>query len=422
MLKASALYMVIVIALVIGILCSSLVVTAYYFRLQNQRTNRYLHLQNNLSSAVNILIAGADTTYGHQQSFSLFNTDQDSVSVEKIAWGIYDVGIAQAFINRDTLYRTFSMARTIDSSKWAVIYFADNERPLALSGKTEITGNAFLPAAGVNQAYLNNSGYTGDKRLIVGNKYNSAKLLPVLSSERLQKLHESGNQIGENESALWKHDTLKNSFLQPTRVFNLGKTPVTLKNICLSGNIVLIADTSLIIDSTARLDNVLIFAQSITVDSSFHGKCQLFARDTISIQQHCRFDYPSVLGILRYHTASVIKTQAKISLQRGCLFNGTIFTYEQDKNPVPPLISVGKAVAIKGQIYAQGTLEFNDGAEVDGSVFTAGFLYQTAFTRYENYINNTTISSPALSPYYLSSDLLPVTTSKKKVLQWLEAN
>jgi hypothetical protein len=56
MLKASALYLVIVITLVIGVICSSLIVVAYFYREQYQRAFRYDALQNNLNSGINILI------------------------------------------------------------------------------------------------------------------------------------------------------------------------------------------------------------------------------------------------------------------------------------------------------------------------------------------------------------------------------
>ena len=110
------------------------------------------------------------------------------------------------------------------------------------------------------------------------------------------------------------------------------------------------------------------------------------------------------------------------SLYTNCIFNGSIFTYEQEKNPLSPLIHIGHGVKVIGQVYSQGYAEFEDRAEVDGSVFADRFLYQTAYTRFENYLINTTINSKLLSSYYLTGELFPVAAKKKKVLQWLEAN
>jgi len=422
MLKASALYMVIIIALVIGIICSSLVVTAYFYRLQYQKTDRFSTLQNNLSSAINILMASEDTTYLKKTTFSLFNTDADSVAVQKLFWGVYDIGVARAFIQKDTLYKTFSLANSLDSTKWAALYLADDQRPLGLSGKTTIKGNAFIPPAGVNQAYVNNEAYSGDKRLIIGTKHDSQKYLPALDADRLERFKTLLKEKRTVDISLLKGGSVNNPFLSPTQIVSFGNHVTTLKNISLSGNIILFSDTALVIDSTAVLNHIIVFAKSITVHSGFHGNCQLFVTDTMGIGRNCRFSYPSCLGLLRFDAPGIVNTMAQISLQNKCAFSGLIFTYEKEKSIIPPIIHIGSKVKVKGQIYSQGFLEFDDYAEVDGSVTTAKFLYQSSFTRYENYINNTVIDDTALSPYYLSSDLIPVTTAKKKIVQWLEAN
>src|SRR5580700_5913195 len=104
MVKASALYIVIIISLVIAVLCSSLIVTAYYYRAEYQKKFRYDQLQNNLGSGINILLTTQDTSYAKGKTFSLFNQDNDSVSLQKTPWGIYDIGVARAFIQKDTLY------------------------------------------------------------------------------------------------------------------------------------------------------------------------------------------------------------------------------------------------------------------------------------------------------------------------------
>jgi len=117
-----------------------------------------------------------------------------------------------------------------------------------------------------------------------------------------------------------------------------------------------------------------------------------------------------------------MKSQERISLGTACSFSGIIFTYEFDKNPVLPLIDLGNKVQVTGQVYSQGMVAFKDNAVVAGSLFTTGFLYRTSFTLFQNDLMNTTLDESALSPYYLTSGMLPVAGPKKKILQWLEAN
>jgi hypothetical protein len=422
MLKASALYIVIIIALVIGLLCSSLIVAAYFYKLEYQKKFRYDQLRNNVSSGVNILLAGEDTSYTTGKTFSLFNSDADSVSLKRVFWGMYDIGISRAFIQKDTLYKTFSIANNIDSTKWAALYLIDEDRPLSLSGKTSIIGDVFIPKAGVTTAYVDNKAYQGDKRLVIGLKKSSEKTLPLLSANRLNQFKQFLKQRVNEDSTLAKKDSITQSFLSPTRYFNFKKTAQNISNIKMAGNIVLFSDTVITIDSTATLSNIMVFAKTITVKSGFRGNCQLFATDSIRIDSACHFDYPSCLGVLRFEKPGPTISREQIIIGKKCSFNGIIFTYEQNQTEQKPIIDLGKNVKITGQVYSQGMLKTKDSVEVDGSVFTSQFLYQNSFTLFQNYLINITISSKALSRYYLTGDLMPVADKRKKVLQWLEAN
>ncbi len=422
MVKASALYIVIIIALVIGVLCSALIVEAYFYKMQYQKKFRYEALQNNLSSGINILLNTGDTSYLYEKTFSLFNGTADSVSLKKIPWGLYDIGIVEAFIQRDTIYKTFSFANTVDSAKWAALYIIDEDRLLSLSGKTTIRGDAYIPKTGVKAAYVDNRAYQGDKRLIIGHTHFSEKKLPDLFSGRLDQLNSMYAEPHENDSALFKKDTIRQSFLLSTRFINFKKQVQTIKNINLNGNIVLLSDTAIIIDSSAVLNNILIFAKSISVKTGFHGTCQLFATDSIAVDHNCRFNYPSCLGVLRFSKVNATATQAKIVIGANCNIEGTIFTYEKTETALKPMIDLAKYVKIKGQVYSQGILKLKDSVEVDGSIFSSRFLYQSSLTLFENYLINIRIDSKALSPYYLTGDLLPVASKNKKILQWLEAN
>jgi len=421
MLKASTLYVVIVIALIIAMLCSSLILAAYFYKEQYQKKFRYDVLNNNLNSGINILIAGQDSSYFEEKTISLYNNDVDSIKVKRTFWGMYDVAVVKAFIQKDTLYKAFSVANTIDSAKWAALYLIDEDRPLSVSGNTMIKGDAFIPKAGIKEAYVDNKAYTGDKRLIIGTKHNSAKKLPLLQQNRIDAFEHLVNQTHTTDSALLRRDSLKASFLLTTRSTNFKKTVQTLKNITLSGNIILFSDTTLIIDSTTVLTNTMVFARTIKVMGGFHGSCQLFASDSISVAANCHFDYPSCLGILRFKSP-LIGSQAKISIGDKSSISGLVFTYEKKESSIKPLIHLGKSVKITGQVYSQGMFETKDNDEINGSVFTNRFLYQNNFTRFENYLINLTINSKALSPYYLTSGITPVKGKKKKVLQWLEAN
>lgn len=418
MIKASALYIVIIIALVIAMLCASLVAVAYYFRAESQQKHRYEQLSDNLSSGINMLLTARDSAFEKEKTFSLFSGGNDSLTLQRAAWGVYDICTVKAFMQKDTLYKSFTIASQIDSSKWATLYVPDQDLPLSVSGKTVITGDAFLPKAGIQQVYIANNAYQGDKRIVTGKKMLSSKKLPPLDTLRLKRLSLYFNIKGDKFPA---NDSITASFLGLTKIFDFGNQATTVKNESLKGNILLHADTTLVIDSTASLENILIFAPTIVVKSGFKGNCQLFATDSISVGARCQFAYPSALGIIR---SSKEKTsfQPKISLDTGSTLAGQIFSYQSAAKGLQPLITIGKADTIRGFIYSQGTLELKEKVVVGGGVMTSRFLYRSSFSLYENYLINVRLDASGLSPYYLTSPITPIASKKKKILQWLEAN
>ena len=418
MIRASALSIVIVISLVIAILCSSLIVTAYYYRAEYQKKFRYDQLQNNLGSGINILLTTSDSTYKREKICSLFNQDNDSVSLKTVTWGIYNVGVAKAFIQHDTLYKTFTIGNTIDSAKWAALYIVDEDRPVSVSGKTMIRGDAYIPNAGIIASSIDTKVYDGDKRIIIGKKFDSKKILPYLDTIKLMELNKYFSLKGDS---VLNTDSVKRSFLQPTKIFDFHNEVHALRHISLDGNIILHSDTTVIIDSTAHLTNVLVFAKKIVIKSKFKGTCQLFARDSILIEKDCNFKYPSCLGILCFNLEQN-KINPQIKLDSNINFCGTIFTYQKIKGDMPPAITMGKNIVISGQIYSQGSVDLLAPGEVNGSLFTAGISYRNNYKYFNGYLIDVKIDSKSLSRYYLTSDILPVASKREKILQWLEGN
>jgi hypothetical protein len=417
MVKASALYIVIIIALVIAVLCSSLVVSAYYYREGYQHKFRYDQLENNLASGINIVLESSDTAFQISKSMSLFGHDNDSVFLHQAVWGVYDIGTVRSFIGKDTLSRCFMIGHEIDSAKWAALYLSDNDRPLSVSGKTSIIGDAFLPKAGIQAAYVNGIAYTGSKNLLTGKKKASEKVLPLPDTARLIQLSKFFSLKGGHLSP---GDSAENSFFNQVRVFNLDKNAEAVSGVRLKGNIVLRSDTTLTLDSSAKLDGILVCAPAIVVKAGFRGNCQLFAKDSISTGKNCHFTYPSCLGIIRFGAPPTNQAPAQINLGPGSSVDGLMFTHEAQIKEPKALMTLGKADTIRGMIYAPGHLQLSDSTRVEGGAFTSGFLYKSPTTLFENYLINVSLNEQALSRYFLGGEAAPATTQKKKVLKWLE--
>jgi hypothetical protein len=409
--------MVIVMALVMAVICSSLIVAAYFYKSQYQRSFRLQQLSNNLASAENIVLeskADLSTT----SKISLFKQDNDTVLLNRKPWGLFEVGVARAFVQNDTLSSMFTLAQVRDSAQLYALYIVDEDRNISVSGKNVIKGTAYLPKAGIKEAYVNSQPYKGDKRLVIGTKKISTRKLPSLNNKALQRLKQYFEPADKVDAiGSLPSDSLSRSFMQPTLWADF-KHNTYIVNTTLKGNIIIRSDTSITLDGNARLENVMVFAQSIKVKSGFQGSCQLFATDSVQVEQGCRFNYPSVIGVFNFKEQS--HGQRKLSLGNSVNLEGALLMYEKANNDLLPVIDLGKGTTVSGHVYSQGLLNYQDGAVINGSVATTRFLYQTSYTRYENYLINLRIDGPALPGAYLTGELLPAAGSHKKVLQWVK--
>ncbi|WP_188409716.1 hypothetical protein [Mucilaginibacter phyllosphaerae] len=377
-------------------------------------------MQNNLESGINLLLSESETPYRETEKVNLFNNDADSVITGKLPWGVFDIGTVRAFIQQDTLQKSFMIAKNIDSANWMALYLIDEDRPLSVSGQTLIRGNVRIPKAGIRAAYVDGKAYKGDPKFVDGHIYNSEREIPAFGKQRLEQLNNAFSDTSRSSPFPIGDSLVKNSFFKPTLLLKTDGKSV-IKNMEIKDNIVLYADTTLYIDSTARLDHIMIFARSVVFGQGFKGNCQVFARDSVVVGKGSVFTYPSCIGLLP-EPGRKTGISPKLSIGEATRFEGIVFYYEKEKPTIPTIISFGKKDKITGQIYVQGTVSLKDSVEISGSITCQKFLYQSNSSSYENFLINTRISAKALSPYYLTSDLLPVTGRKKKILLWLERN
>ncbi|MET3981629.1 hypothetical protein ABIB62_004245 [Mucilaginibacter sp. UYP25] len=416
---ASALYIVVIMALVIAIFCVTMITAAYFFRMQAQIKTRSQRLENNLNSGINLLLNGGDSVYTVRR-MDLFGLGNDSVLLEKKTWGVFTVGIAKAIIQKDTLYKVLMIANKLDSTKWSSVHLADEDRPLSVSGQTEINGNAFLPKSGIRAAFVDNRAYTGDRKFVKGHIYNSGKKLPALKIILLDHLHTQLEAEAGTLNVFVKKNIFR-SYLQKTLVINLGKKAFTLSNLNLTGNVRVHSDTTLVIDSSFHCKNIIIDAPAMIFRPGFSGNGQFFARDSISTGMNCHFLYPSVLGLVRFQQSKE-NSHALIRIGSGSEMNGLVFVFEQQDSELKPMIALNKHVLLRGEVYSPGNLLLQDSVQVKGSLSTKRFLYQSAYSTYENYLINLSVRSTDLSKDYLTSPVLPASGPEQKVLQWLENN
>jgi hypothetical protein len=416
MIRASALYISLILSLMIVLICGSVLLIGYTYRLEQKKQERSQILERNLESAT-VMLLQEDFKPDTLEALSLFGTETDTVMLAKRGWGLYELASIRAWINTDTLSRVFLMAPQLSDTLRA-LYLSDEDRPLSISGKSLIKGTAYLPKSGIRASYVDGSTYT-DKTLVYGTSKFSERTMPVLDQDILQTCNTMFDELARSDKKDpgLPADSVSNSFFQPLRKVFVQGSQADLSGRTLKGNLVIQCDTSLIVDASTILDQVILVAPHVLVKSGFKGNVQIFARDSITIADDVQLDYPSALLVLKADTA---KFQIRIDIGKNCRISGQVIAYEKERSTLMPIISVGTGTVIQGELFSQGYLKFDRKTLVQGTVSAIRFMAKTSSSLYENYLIDTQINRRDLSRYYLGTKLLKGASTQNKILCWLK--
>jgi cytoskeletal protein CcmA (bactofilin family) len=342
------------------------------------------------------------------------------VELYKSYWGIFDLISSRAFSHNNSFTRAAIEGHLLEESKRFAFYLADNDKPLSLCGKTVITGKSYLPKAGVKRAYIEGQYFSGDK-LLNGEMLNSKKIVPPLDKEVMERLaFDFKNYTSQNETRpmaeLFRSDSLTNSFANETMVFyDAGAVELTGKFI--SGNIIIVSDKTVVIDSDTRLFDVVIAAPRIIAEENFNGTCQIIASEKIEIKKNCIFNYPSSLSLC--YRGSNKDSVPDIHIEEGATIKGVVIstsTSEAGTLAAQSKIIIEKGAQVSGQVYASANVDLK--GSIYGSLICHNIILSTPSAVYENHLLNATVDVSKLSRYFTGINIDDIYASKK-IIKWL---
>jgi hypothetical protein len=411
MVRANALFIVLVISLLIALISSSLILVSYHYSTIHFQARLYKRLLSNAQSGINYLLAEeGDLNLNEEKILDLYGKEKDSISLKRMNWGIFDLAVVRAFSGNQHVIKVLEYGYKPDGETKSAIYLSDMSWPLILSGNTLIKGNCYLPKSGVKGGVIENLNFAGVK-LINGEIRESKESLPTLKTDIKNKLvdliekkyrMEDFDLITNAES-----DTIRRSFAERT-VLLKQHTRLGIKN--LIGNIIIVSDTILKIDRNSILEDVIIVAKAVEVENGFKGRLQIFATDSILLNSNVELQYPSVVGLLK---RDIKVMHPFVKILRGCKINGVVFSTQILMDSKQPCVYLEKDALVHGLIYVDGIADIQ--GVVYGSVLCNKFRYKSD----ENFLVNATIDVTKLSPHFVGSGLL-ISEKKKRVIRWLE--
>ena len=410
--KGNSLVVTIVISLVLAIICSSVILLAYYNRQQQFRNEIDQRLRINLESATNlVLVDSAVYSRPVLETIDLFEEKKDSVSIKKELWGIFQVATIRSFHNRLSKERSFFYGPSMPAYMNACLYVSDHNRPVAVVGDTRLTGDGYLPVAGLKSSYIAQRGFNNDK-LIEGSIKNSGDSLPGLRKEVLDNL----NNLLFSKPAVYSQnsiDSIEQDF-SDTAVSVYSREKIILRNCFLSGHIQIKSDSEIEIDSSARINNLILVAPCIRFREGVKTTVQALASDSLIVEKNCLFEYPSVLVLLKKNNFAL---QNRLFIAANCKIEGVILSLCNNNDLYKTFVEIGNKTTITGVIYTMGYLVLK--ATVKGIVMTDFFIYRSPATIYENYLVDVTINREQLPGYFLVPSIFPSSTVGG-IIQWVK--
>jgi len=409
MLPARALFYAVLGALLVALMCGVMLLSSYQQHLLFGYYTKQKRLLHNCQSGVN-LILGSDATQIPKTTLDLFQQKKDSVVVEQKPWGVLDVAFVKSWagysFQRDSVCRSFFIGR--NPVKFA-LQLSEGTSPLSVCGNTKIVGDVYLPQEGVESGFINGRPFQGQQ--LIDGKVNTVKFIEKeFLKSRFDKLA-NFNQI--EGGGVMEIDSLIHSFGQETKILKASKWNTA--GMYLKGNILLIANNEIRVSRSSYLEDVLLIASEITIESGFIGTIQAFATESLITENDVLLDYPSLLGLLPQKHG--VESSPQLRLGRSSELTGAIvvpsFSYQKYK----PLTTIETDAIVNGQVWVNGQLQHK--GIVKGMISCDEFFLQTTAAVYENYLLDAVIDRSQLSPYYLSPFILGEAGSKQ-VLKEIE--
>jgi hypothetical protein len=406
--RASALYFVLIISLLLFILVGLFIV---YGKLQKQLFKQYeinLKLYDNVYNAQLLFTKDSLFRSSIRDSLqvSLYGETNDSVLIRISNWGFWDVVQFRADYNRFSKNRSLFFAHEFnkEDTMKAALYLRDKQNMLVIAGNTNIKGNCYLPSAGIKPGILEGKPYN-KKELIFGKRFNSTATMPLVDSTKLATIISlldstylfSKYKIHSKE--ITPLESIRNTFENPTKLIYL-KGKQKLNNNAVLGNIILFSDEEITIDKNSTLEDVMVIAPIIRISAGFKGNAQFLSTDSLIVNESVILNYPTVL--FNYQSED---HDGKIIVKRNAKINAAILGFDKSNEDKNAKVEIQKDVYLTGMIWVEGYLHFN--ANLSGYLFTNKFIWNTTASMYENHLLDANINSTEIPTAYLFPTIFP---------------
>lgn len=339
----------------------------------------------------------------------LDNTNSKTTLLKK-HWGIFDIVIATSKVKNEYFEKIGLAGKRL--SQRDALFLSENNQSLVLVGNTKISGDALLPKQGVKSGNIAGISYYG-KQYIYGTAKNSNPNLPTISNiTSIQDLNTNLKSDSIDYFTLEEDLRLHQSFSKKTMVCE-NRNAIVLENMSLTGNILISSETSIKILATALLEDVILIAPEIIIESNTIGNFQAIASKEILVKSNCTLKYPTALILLEQEIDNPQQVQQPtqaldkigIHIEEKSEVRGVVLYYSDSQNnyTYATNIRISPNSQIYGEVYCTKNLELQ--GSVYGSVYTHHFILKKSGGIYVNHLYDAEINSQTLSQQFAGLQL-----------------
>ncbi len=298
-------------------------------------------------------------------------------------WGGYSIVSTRAKWKNLKYRKTSLTGPYLNKEEKVGLYLADLGKYISIAGHTHLSGACYIPALGIRSVYIDGKPYKGSK-LINGSEKTSKKQLPQINTDLLEWIKNSytgqiapNDSVGEQES-LYREQKIEQKFRNKPLIFNCHGE-VNLSGIHLSGKIIVRSDSAIILNKTLKASGIIAIAPIIVVEKSFSGNVQLFARDSLLIDEDVNLGYPSFVSVCNPEGS-----KAFCFISEGASVSGGVLVVSQMEEGKKAELYIEKEADIHGIAYCSGSVSHK--GEVYGSLYLNRFILKTKRGYYENHL------------------------------------
>ncbi|TWI85740.1 hypothetical protein IQ13_0905 [Lacibacter cauensis] len=412
-LKSSSLISTVTVFLIVAIVLLSLIQLAYYERIEITKRDVSERLDYQIEQSIRLLLSNnfhqKDTTV----NMCLFDEASDSVMIKQHKWGLFTIAFIKAHYGHFEKSKSFLYGNRLPHYMNQSLYLADHKRSLFLVGQTKLVGDLTIPDAGIKPGYVNHKGFSFES-LYQGKSSGSKPTLPSLDTLEVARLQNLVDLIDSTKRRVIQSKLVANSItagFDEETYFYLSSDSISLRNILLAGNVVVVSNRHIAIDSSAILKDIIVIAPSVTIGKGFKGNLQVFATHSLILKDRVTLDYPSVLALIGLSTETRV---TKVTIEEDVTITGIIMAI-QGKQKNPPYVHIDNGFLLEGIYYCNGFSSL--AGKVNGTVLVDYFIHESGNILYENYLVDVEINRQKMSDFFIGAPIFS-SPGKKDIIQW----